>query len=280
MAKSFPKVSALLKRHVAIPTEHGSWVFLLSPLSIGIFTAGQWKPGALYLIVAALAAFLLRQPITILTKVFSHRRARQDLAAAWFWMSVYALFTLLGLIGLLAHDLGYLLILVIPGLPVFLWHLYLVSKRAERHQSGVEIIASGVLALSAPAAYWTGTETLNAMGWILWILIWLQSAASIVYAYLRLEQRKLTRVPPLTQRICQGSRAILYTTFNLLLAGTLSLSRVLPPLLPMAYLIQWLETMHGVFSPAIGVRPTAIGVRQLIISFIFTLVFILTWRLG
>lgn len=280
MAKSSPNVSALLKRHVALPTEHGSWVFLLNPLSIGIFTAGQWKPGTLYLIVATLAAFLLRQPITILTKVFSHRRTRQDLSAAWFWMSVYTLFALLGLSGLLAHGLGYLLILVIPGLPVFLWHLYLVSKRAERHQAGVEIIASGVLALSAPAAYWTGTGTLNPMGWLLWILIWLQSAASIVYAYLRLEQRKLTCVPPLAQRIRQGSRAILYATFNLLLAGALSFSQILPPLLPMAYLIQWLETVYGVFSPAIGVRPTAIGVRQLIISFIFTLVFILTWRLG
>ena len=42
--------------------------------------------------------------------------------------------------------LGYseILILAVPGIPVFSWHLYLVSRRQERRKIGVEVIACGV----------------------------------------------------------------------------------------------------------------------------------------
>ena len=50
------------KRYIALPSDHGSWVFLLSPLLIGLFAGGHWTPAILYLLSGALAAFLLRQP--------------------------------------------------------------------------------------------------------------------------------------------------------------------------------------------------------------------------
>ena len=33
----------LLDRHVALPGDHGSWVFLLGPLLIGLFAGGRWS---------------------------------------------------------------------------------------------------------------------------------------------------------------------------------------------------------------------------------------------
>ncbi|MFN2236858.1 MAG: hypothetical protein ACK2U1_21730 [Anaerolineales bacterium] len=88
------------------------------------------------------------------------------------------------------RNVGFVLYLSIPGVFVFGWHLWLVSQRAERRQIGVEIVASGVLALSAPAAYWTSVGETDPLGWWLWILTWLQSAASIVYAYLVLGAKR------------------------------------------------------------------------------------------
>ncbi len=280
MVKPLSNVRIWFKRHVALPSEHGSWVFLLSPLVIGICAAGRWTPALPYLIVAIFAAFLLRQPITIAVKVYSRRRPKHDLPAAWFWISVYSCIAVFGLVGLIVHRLNYLLILVIPGVLVFIWHLYLVSKRAERRQAGVEIIASGVLALTAPAAYWVSLGTPDSMGRLLWILTWLQSAASIVYAYLRLEQRELSQIPSLTQRIRLGARALIYSTFNLFFVILLSVIHLVPPILPLAYAIQWIETLYGTYQPAIAMRPTVIGLRQLIVSLIFTSVFILAWKLG
>lgn len=269
----------IFRKYIVLPTDHGSWVFLFCPLSIGLFAGGSWSIATLLLILAATAAFLVRQPVTILVKIFSRRRSRTDLFAAWFWTFVFSLMGCLALIGLVQAGYGYLLLLAIPGIPVFGWHLYLVSGRAERRQMGVEVVASGVLALSAPAALWVAMGEPTVIGWGLWGLIWLQSAASIVYAYLRLEQRNLGAAPALSTRIVMGRRALLYTTFNLILVGALSISGVLPPLIFLPYGLQWVETFWGTLRPAIGLRPTRIGIRQLVVSSLFTLSFILLWNL-
>jgi len=271
------KRNNILLRHVALPGDHGSWVFLLSPLLIGLFAGGSWSVATIYLVIAALAAFLIRQPVTIAVKVYSGRRNRRDLPAAWFWIAVYGLICAVGLAGLVIQGFAYLFILALPGIPVFIWHLYLVSKRAERRQLGVEIVGSGVLALAAPAGYWIGVGSLDPTGWLLLALTWLQSAASIVYAYLRLEQRELDSIPDVRNRLMMGRRAIIYTTFNLIFVAALVMISLISPLLPLPYAVQWGETIWGTLKPAVGVRPTAIGFRQLFISSLFTLLFILTW---
>jgi hypothetical protein len=116
-------------------------------------------------------------------------------------------------------------------------------------------------------------------GWILFILTWLQSAASIVFAYLRLEQRTLTNYPSTSQMLKSGRRALLYSTFNFGFSLALCISGITPEWLFLPFSLQWLETLRGVFQPAIGVKPVAIGVRQLIISSLFTILFIITWKI-
>ncbi len=263
---------------VAIPQEHGAWVFLLSPLLIGFVAGRRFAWDSLWLTLVALAAFFLRQPLTVLVKVHSGRRPRGDLPAARFWIVVYGLLALGGLAILITKGFTFLLFLAVPAGPVFAWHLYLVSKRAERKQPGVEIVATGVLALVAPAAFWIGQGRYEPMGWMLWLLSWLQSAASIVYAYLRLDQRRLTQLPPVHERLRMARRTMLYTTFNMLLVLGLSLGGVLPKMLWTAYAVQWLESLWGsLIRPAIGWKPTRIGFRQLVVSSLFTCLFLLTW---
>jgi hypothetical protein len=81
-------------------------------------------------------------------------------------------------------------------------------------------------------------------------------------------------------RIKSGRRALLYTTFNLLLALGLSLANITPALLFIPYLLQRAETIYGTLRPAVGYKPTAIGIRQLIVSTLFTILFIITWNIG
>jgi len=268
-----------LRKQIYLPQDHGSWVFVFSPLLIGLFAGGGFDISSLYLVAGVLAAFLIRQPVTIAVKAWTGRRPRADLSAARVWIFVYGAVILLALTGLIANGFGYLLVLAIPGLPVFAWHLWLVSRREERRQVNVEIIGTGVLALAAPAAYWVGTGTYDPTGWWLWILVWLQNAASIVYAYLRLEQRELDRDPPRSELWRSGQRAFLYTTINFLAALSLGLMSFLPRFLFLPYLVQWIETLWGIFNPAIKWKPTRIGIRQLIVSSLWTVLFINTWRL-
>jgi hypothetical protein len=272
---------SIFKRHIALPQDHGSWVFLLSPLLIGMFTAGSWSAATIPLILGAMSAFLIRQPVTTAIKVYSGRRSRKDLPAAWFWMLIYGALGLIAFFALVLQGYGYLAFLALPAVPVFAWHLLLVSRRAERRQVGVEIVGSGTLALAAPAAYWVGVGQPDPVGWWLFLLSWFQSAASIVYAYVRLEQRDLPDLPDRRQRLTLGRRALLYTAFNFIVVTLSSLLSILPVLLPLPYLIQLGETIYGtLIRPAVGYKPTRIGIRQLVVSTIFTLVFILAWNLS
>ncbi|MBK6645697.1 MAG: YwiC-like family protein [Anaerolineales bacterium] len=269
------------KRQIALPQDHGSWVFIFSPLLVGFFAGGNFNYAAFNLFIAAMSAFLIRQPLTVAVKSLSRRRSAADLPAARFWTLVYGLISALALTGLILEGFGYVLYLAAPGIPVFAWHLWLVSKRAERRQAGVEVIATGVLALTAPAAYWVGIGQYHPAGWWLWLFCWLQSAASIVYAYLRLGQRDISpeqaRGQGRSDWLRLGRRALLYTSFNLGLTIMLGWAALIPTFVFIPFLIQWLETLWGIFKPAVGWKPTRIGVRQLIVSIMWTVFFIICW---
>ena len=269
----------IFKKQIFLPQDHGSWVFIFSPLLIGLFASGGFSPASLSLVAAALSAFLVRQPITMMVKSYSGRRSRDDLPAARAWVVIYGFIASAALIGLIVEGYAYLLYLAVPAAPVFAWHLWLVSRREERRQAGVEIVAIGVLSLTAPAAFWVGRGGYDPMGWWLWVLVWIQSAASIVYAYLRLEQREQAQVPEGDAQWRMGYRSALYTSFNLAASLALGLGSVLPRFIFIPYLVQWMETLWGITHPATGWKPTRIGIRQLIVSPLWTVLFIVCWRL-
>lgn len=264
-------------RRVAVPTEHGSWVFLFTPLLAGLFIGRAWNVDGLILSIAALAGFMARTPLTTLVKIASKRRPKSELPAAFFWLGVYGLIGLAALALMVSRGFGSLGWLALAGLPVFAWHLYLVARRRERKQASVEVVASGVLALSAPAAYWVGIGRPDPAGWLLWALLWLQAAASIVYAYMRLEQRVLKSMPSPEESRRMARRPLLYTGFNLVAALALALAGLVPLVSALAFSIQLGETLWGMRRPAVGYKPTAIGVRQMVVSILFTAVFIAGW---
>jgi len=73
MDKSY---STVFRKHIALPINHGSWVFLSSLLIIGLFAGESWTTVSLCLFIASLAAFLMRQPLSIVVKIHSGRRSR------------------------------------------------------------------------------------------------------------------------------------------------------------------------------------------------------------
>ena len=264
------------KKQIALPQDHGSWVFILSPLIVGIFAGGRFNFTTLTLVIAVMAAFIIRQPLTMIIKVNSGRRPQGELPAARFWVLVYGSLIALTVGALVLQGFGSILILAIPGAPVFAWHLWLISRRAERKQAGIEIIATGVLSLAAPAAYWIGLGHYSPPGWWLVLWTWLQSAASIVYAYLRLEQRELKQEQPADADLWRlGRRAFLYTSFNLGLSLVLGWAGSIPQLIFIPFLVQWLETIWGITHPSIGWKPVRIGMRQFLVSTLWVILFII-----
>jgi len=259
----------MLRRQIALPPEHGAWAFLLAPLLIGIAAGGRLRVPTVYLVVAALCAFLVRQPITLGLKALTGRRSREILPAVARWIAVYGALGLLHVLGLVLRGFGYVLWLALPGIPVFVWHLLLIGRRAQRRQWLVELVGAGVLALVAPAGYWIGLGRADPVGWWLWALTWSQSVSWIFFAYLRLSQREGR----------DGWRwpAVASALLPLTLAAGLGLAGIVAAGLWAALLVQLLETLHGVIRPAVGAKPRAIGYRQLGVSAIQTFLFMLLW---
>jgi hypothetical protein len=258
-----------------MPQEHGAWIWWIGPLAIGIAAGGRISGAIVPLTLAALAVFLLRQPATIAVKSLSGRRARHDLTPALIWGAAYVAVAAICLALLLSGGHERVLLLGVPGAMVFAWHLLLVSRREERGQMGVELVGAGVLALTAPAGYWVAGGGDPAEPWILWGITWLQSAASIVYIYLRLAQRRMDRMPDVRARWRMGARTIAYHAFNCVASLALAMGGLVPRTVPIAFAVMLAEALEGVAHPPVGTRPALIGVRQLAASILFVVIVLL-----
>jgi len=271
----------LFQKHIALPQQHGAWAIWLGPYVIGIGVSSTLlKPGLLWLTLASLGGFFALQPLAILVKVLAGRRPRADLTPALFWIIVYGLMTLIGALGLILTGNAFILWLGLAALPVLAWQMWLVARREERGQMGVEIVGAGVLCMAAPAAYWVNTGAMSPAGWWLFALCWLQAAGAIVYIYLRLEHRRMTTLPDWDERLKMGRRSTLYNVTNLIVVAALAAFGVAPWSALVAFVAIAAEAVYGgLLRPGIGVKPSSIGVRQILVTVVFAVLMIAAYRL-
>ena len=269
--------SRWLKRIYTLPAEHGAWALWLGPLAIGIGVAGWNDVPTLVLVLAQLFVFLSRQPLVILVKALAGRRSSSDVMPALLWFAGYA--TLATIFSGILIVSGYiqLLLVVLPIAPMLVWQVWLIRERSER-QMTIELAGSGMLALAAPTACYVATGVLDTKALVLWVLCWLQSAAAIVYVYLRLAQRRLDTLPSLPERWRMGRRAITYAVANLIFAGGLALAEIVPPLTPAAFAAMVVQVIGGMRTPAIGAKPQRIGLAQVGTTVIFAALIIAAYR--
>lgn len=250
---------------------------LLGPFGAGLGLAWKLDLAVLWALLGALLVFLARQPMLILVKALSGRRPREDAQPALVWLMIYGGLALISAALLIASDRAAMFWLVLPALPALVWQLWLVTRRAER-QMTVELAGSGALALAAPAAYVAATGRFDLVALSAWLLCWFQSAAAIVYVYVRLEQRRMSAMPTRSQQWAMGWRAVLYHTFNLAASLMLSVARVLPPLVPLAFAAMLAEAVRGTFRPAVGVKPQILGLSQVAVTIVFVVLLVFAYR--
>lgn len=259
------------KKHYWIPPEHGTWFMWIGPLLTGMLAARHVNLDLIGLTALLLSGFLARQPMTILFKALVGRRSRADVRPASVVMAALGGLAIALLVLMLARGHAYLAWLGLAALPVVAWQFALVAKREER-QMGIELVGAGVLALAAPAAYWVALGEARAAGWGLWALAWLYAAASIVFIYLRLEQRRWSEWPPRRERLRRGARVLLYAVVNLIAVVALTALRWAPPWAWVGFALALPHTGLGVMAPAVGARPARIGLEQAAATLIFSVV--------
>ncbi len=261
----------------ALPNEHGIWALWLSPFLVGWGVAGTNAPATLWTFCAILFAFLARHPLIILVKVRAGRRTRDDLRPALLWTVSYLTVAAFFAVLLVFSGEGSLLILVFPAIMLLAWHLSLVYRKRDRYMP-VELVGSGILALAAPAAHIASSGTWTVTALLLWLLTWGYAVVSIVYVYLRLEQRQLKDVPERLRKLAMGRTAMQVAAAMLLLVTAGTFAKILPRFAPLPFLVTQLQVIAGTLRPVIGVRPSRIGFTQVGAYLVFTALTIWAFR--
>lgn len=263
---------------IALPQDHGSWVFLFGPMIFGLLFTEIISIQIVTFCVASTAFFLMRQPISILVKVIAGRRADKDRVIAIFWTVIYGAIGTLGFGYLVfnGHSLVVLLMLV-PGVILLAYHLYQIAQHNERKQKTFEMISTGMLSAIAVLILFLGRDKFIISDLLLWLLLWFQAAASIEYAFSALRQRSWSEVPESKVRVQNGMDALVKTGLNLVFAYLLSEKVLVGEYVWVAFLPQFSEVIYSMVKPAINAKPVVIGFRQLGITISFFVLLAFLW---
>lgn len=239
-------------RLVAVPAEHGGWGFLLEPIVLGLLAAPT-LPGAL-LGVAALGAFLTRHPLKLALndrrrgKRYPRTRLAEKFAVA------YGALTVLALALSLWHAPAIVLLPAVLAAPLAFVQLRFDALNKSR-EALPEVVGALALAATAPMiALLGGVGLLPALA--LWAVLACRSAPSILYVRARL---RLERGQP-------ARPALVIAAHLAALGGVLAgvLAGVLPALALAAALALLARAAHGLSRFRRPVRPTVIGVREML----------------
>ena len=255
-------------RSIALPTEHGGWGFLLEPLLLGRLVAPS--AAGLLLLVATVAAFLLRQPlkIVLVDRRRGQRTARTQMARR---VSVlYALVALAAAASALALAGPRFLLALACGLPFAAVFIFYDMTRPGRTLQA-ELAAPLALATVAPAMALMDGWTWQAAA-TMWGLLAARAVPSILYvrARLRIDKEKEASVyGPLLLHILAA--LIVFWLVEIGLA---------PPLATLAFALLFVRAaiMLGPRRPRVSVK--VIGFSELFIGIGFVLIVAIGyWRM-
>lgn len=180
-----PKRPVRLKG-IALPNEHGSWGFLFEPLVASFAVA--FSPGAIWISLLVIGAFLTRQPLKVLLNDWIAKRNLPQTEAALKFTLLFGAVFLIGLIGcwfFVEPKSFYPFLFIVP---LAIYQIYCDASKQTR-QLIPEL--TGAIAISSSAAVIAlagGWNLLNA--YILWAIFAARLIPSILYVRSRLRLEK------------------------------------------------------------------------------------------
>ena len=204
-----------------IPHEHGSWGTFGGLMLATVLVTGV-NINVLLTIVAGVALFMAREPLSQGVKLRSGRNPKPVPKTLCFWAGVYlAISAMAGGVLVLRGELWGLLWLAIAGVIVLAVHLTMVARRMMMTAWGEWIGVLGV-SLVVPALYLAAFETLDTTALALWLIGLAQVTGPIFYIRLKVRiQSKLAAPPPVVQRLTAAWRPLLFSAVSLIGAGLL-----------------------------------------------------------
>lgn len=238
-------------KSIALPVEHGGWLFVLEPVLLGLLvvpSAGGWWLG-----VAAFGIFLLNQPLKFAIK--DRLKGKRYPRTAWaerFALLYGALASLAVLLAALTARVSFWpsILLAAPFAA-----LQVASAATNRGRDALpEISGALALAAAAPAIALAGGWNLIA-ALLLWLIPVTRAVASILYVRARLR----------SERGEPANRGVVFAAhgFGLLLLGGLAWLRLTPWLAALAMAILLVRALIGLSVQRRPVRAQVVGFQEL-----------------
>jgi len=244
---------------------------LLVPFAIGLGVAAQGYGRATLFLVLMLFLHLARYPLSLMVRAGRRRGSKGETYRRWaVWFGLYLTSGLiLASILLLAYRLWLLALLGAAALIFLAFHLWLSAVGSERSAAG-ELTGIAGLALSAPGAYYVATGSLDETWLILWVLNLLYFGGSVFYVRMRIDQETAKAGPPvLRARLFRGMGVMVYHPLALIAASLLAYFKVVPPLLPIAFLPPAVKAFKGVLEGRSEIKIKTIGFIEVAYSTAF-----------
>ncbi len=242
---------------VAFPREHGSWGFVLEPLTLSVIIA--FSTNGLLIALASFLTFLAHQPIRIILKKGIAKKLKRN---AVFFLGLYSLLAVFSMIPVIKSEDLFVLTPLFFVMVLMLYFLYLETSGLARNVYA-ELIAPvsiNIIALSIVlAGNWQLPQTLA-----LFIVLLNRSVPTTFYIHEKLNSLKNNSI--------NSRRLIIVTITGLIAVVILAFMNLVPYLSVIAVLILAGRIFHGFTKKAKRLTVKQIGMLEFLYGTIFVIV--------
>ncbi len=261
-----------------ITREHGSWAVLLVPMAIAAGTVGVFNTDALFLVLAALGAFMSYVPIhSILREILRGNHNAEQIRPAAFWGTVYSGIGSLAAVRLLVEGYWLLLGLAAAGVVFFAGNFFLTRRLQKTVLT--DFVAVAGLTLGSPAMYYVLTGSLDQNALILYVLTLLFFGSNVVYVHMKIRVTRSKKSDwNLSESLAVGKLNLGYHIFVIGVILALSFYRLTPATAIMAFVPIAVHAIYGTYRLSSRVSFSRLGFALLAQSILFSLLWIMISR--
>ena len=237
---------------ILLPTEHGSWGFLVEPLVASLAVA--WSGAGAWIALLVVAGFLSRQPLKVyLGDVFAGRSLPQTSAARRFAL-IFIFIASIGFAGAVYNGRLAALLPFVFVAPFVAVQLYFDAKRQSRALLAEVIGAIAMSSSAAAIALAAGLGFEQAL--VLWSVFAARLVTSIIYVRNRLRAEKGKPFSALSSAVAHAS-AVVFVSW-------LALSGRSSSLVVAAFAILFIRAAVGLSSFRKPVKAMKIGIFEVV----------------
>lgn len=259
--------------------QHGAWAMFLVPAFMALFLNPAMVYSSLLLIFSFILIFLAHQPAGKFLRFLKITGKPDSLSFLWVLLLAGSGFLISGFLLVHYQRWDALILGGIVGL-LLLMHLWMTLNK-EALSITAELIGVLGLTASAPFVYIFNNVSLDAEGWVLWMLNFLYFSGSIFYIKLKLRWQPSHPEPSLPGKIKAGKLLIIFSIILILYLFVTIKIRGYSLLFMVAFLPFFLKAAYGLINWNTKGRqkPKSVGLLELKHSMIFLFLTLLAFHL-